>query len=798
MLKNKIKLSKFFCVVLMFILAFCFVLISSYSSKSFANSQNNAEETLWASNATLENLIEGDGNDYVFTKYKFDGEQIFDPSENSDFCMFNIINRDAMKSWHEDGSPRYWIMEQDCVLKNHDENFEKAHLLMKYDTEQVEGIDKGYLYIECRDNNGQLMPISYNCVLTDGSKARYNIDEENPQPVKIYRESIKYEISKIAYIQLKCANTTTRVDAIENETSELLNSYDEEFSKNQNLNFCLDAENKIDAYLSEIYADECWLGYLNRPAFKIDDLKFRNIENARGVIVPKKYERWANFLITNMKDSIDRAENVNGICVFQTNNIEIAKQNFQTWLKELQNYDSFSIVEQHSLEIEQLAPEIEEVNEFTALYNKIKQSVFLAFMFDRFANSNNSNVCFAEERISQAILQYRKYGNKSNELDTIFDVNEYLNEASFYDVSIFQCWHEIFTKWIALNQNENYVNINTLPQGLPNDGSMCIAVHGFKLHDDGTPDQEFIDRLDIAFKTWQTYPNSFIAIMGGGTAKEDSKITEALVGANYLLTKGVPRAQLIIEDKSLNTIENVDYLYKILCINSQYSSVKNICVCSSDYHIRRCATLWEGKCVGSLLRPDIYNNNIATDIKLVSNCASKTEKDIWTEKQDTQGLWLTRLLMYVDYSGNIKGILPSTLDSIELQSDTVCYINEKFNPKIVANFIRDNSAFFEYKNYNENLFTFNYDVSNLCNVECDTSKIGKSICNVTFSYNDPKEDEPVVKTLTFDVNVIGSQAENYFTTQTWDKNFIVILLAIISIAIFWILKNKFYKTKMKH
>lgn len=784
-------------IALLAICAICFVAtILAIEMKFDAYAQDvNASKNSTEVNKELVPLVEGEGHDYIFTKYYFDGTKIEDPSVNSDFCMFNVYNRDAMKTWDEFGNDRFWILEKDCVLKNKTDQYVNAHFLMKFDQDDDERCDRtGYLYITCTDDSGNLIPMSLGCVLTDGSKATYKIEENNSQPVKNYRMDIKYEISKIAYIQLQCANTTTHVDELDSQTGTLLDNYDKDFEDNPTLDFCLSAENDISSFITEIKSDPCWEGYLNRRLFKLESLDFKNVENARNVITPEKYKNWAEYLSPGLRDKADRSEKVAAIYQLQIDNIDAAISKLNTWLSSLESKDKYSIVNQYQDEIDALKSRLDYITDFSELYEAINDYKFLSFIFDREANSNGQeNVALAEERVTQAINLYRTYGHQSDDFKAIVDVKEYIAESATYNQAIANCWDKVFDKWLALNKDENYVNINTVPSGLPNDGTMCIAVHGFKLNDDGSPQQEYINRLDMALKTWQTYPNSYIAIMGGGTAKDDPKITEARVGANYLLSKGVPSEKLILEDKSTNTIENVGNLFKMLCDRIEYTNIDKICVCSSDYHIRRCATLWEGKCICSSNLPEIYNDGVNRNINLVSNVSSKTEKDIWTEAQDSQGLWLIRLLMYPDYSGSFKALNPSTFVSIETPVNQFAYLNEKYTPVINATFMRDNKVNNAELN-DDTSYTYTIDVADICDIYCDTSKLGVTTCVAKFQYDATYEH--IEKTLYFPVTVIERPVppeppspDNPEITnaggsaQTGDNNFYVFAsLAIIALV----------------
>ena len=83
-------------------------------------------------------------------------------------------------------------------------------------------------------------------------------------------------------------------------------------------------------------------------------------------------------------------------------------------------------------------------------------------------------------------------------------------------------WEKIMEYWDYVNTDMN-VNVD----GLPNDDSLCITVLGVALNDDGTMKDELVGRLQTALASAQKYPNAYVAVTGGGTAKNNPNATEA-------------------------------------------------------------------------------------------------------------------------------------------------------------------------------------------------------------------------------------------------------------------------------
>ncbi|MDN6070406.1 MAG: YdcF family protein [Lactococcus plantarum] len=76
-----------------------------------------------------------------------------------------------------------------------------------------------------------------------------------------------------------------------------------------------------------------------------------------------------------------------------------------------------------------------------------------------------------------------------------------------------------------------------------------------------------------------------ILVMSGGQGG-DEKIPEAVAMSNYALTKGVSTADIVLEDKSKTTLENLKFSKKILDDRSQGERYQSAFV-SNDYHIFR-------------------------------------------------------------------------------------------------------------------------------------------------------------------------------------------------------------------
>ena len=124
---------------------------------------------------------------------------------------------------------------------------------------------------------------------------------------------------------------------------------------------------------------------------------------------------------------------------------------------------------------------------------------------------------------------------------------------------------------------------DVLPDGLPDTDELCIVVLGFQLNPDGSMRDELINRLNVALRSAEKYPNAYIVCTGGDTASGNASATEAGEMAKWLEEHGVDEGRIIVEDSSLTTAQNAIYTYDILV--SEYPSVRYLAIVSSDYHI---------------------------------------------------------------------------------------------------------------------------------------------------------------------------------------------------------------------
>ena len=182
-----------------------------------------------------------------------------------------------------------------------------------------------------------------------------------------------------------------------------------------------------------------------------------------------------------------------------------------------------------------------------------------------------------QDLIEELVVDYGSYGAEAAPR-----VQDLLLELTAADPDLGPRWKKIMDLWGSLNAGET-LNYDVLPDGLPDTNALCIVVLGFQLEPDGTMRDELIERLQVARRSAEKYPNAYVVCTGGGTAETNEEATEAGEMAKWLIENGVDESRVIVENKSLTTAQNAIYTYDIL--TTQYPEVKQLAIVSSDYHI---------------------------------------------------------------------------------------------------------------------------------------------------------------------------------------------------------------------
>ena len=185
----------------------------------------------------------------------------------------------------------------------------------------------------------------------------------------------------------------------------------------------------------------------------------------------------------------------------------------------------------------------------------------------------------AASYIQQLIGYYQNYQESAQT-----DIDRLLADLTGVSEAQGEAWQKIMDFWSYVN-TEMEIPTGVLPDGLPEDDSLCIVVLGYQLNTYGTIKPELTGRLEVALESAEKYPNAYILCTGGATASRNKKKTEAGQMANWLKKRGVSEDRIIVEDQAYSTVENAKYACQILA--EEYPQVKHLALISSDYHVPR-------------------------------------------------------------------------------------------------------------------------------------------------------------------------------------------------------------------
>lgn len=157
-----------------------------------------------------------------------------------------------------------------------------------------------------------------------------------------------------------------------------------------------------------------------------------------------------------------------------------------------------------------------------------------------------------------------------------------LERLSALDPALGSLWTKLMRTWSEVNSGLT-VNPGVLPDGLPEDGSLCIVVLGFQLESDGSMAPELLGRCETALRCAEKYPHALIAVTGGGTAWSNPSATEAGVMADWLISHGVAAERILKEDASRTTGDNAEFTARLLL--EKHPEVNALAIVSSDYHV---------------------------------------------------------------------------------------------------------------------------------------------------------------------------------------------------------------------
>lgn len=291
-------------------------------------------------------------------------------------------------------------------------------------------------------------------------------------------------------------------------------------------------------------------------------------------------------------------------------------------------------------------------------------------------------------------------------VNSSIDIEHNLDELKATNPELGDAFDKIMSTWLIADTIMP-INMDVLPDGLPNDNSLCIITLGFQLNQEtGEMQQELIDRLKVTLASANKYPNATIAVTGGGTSPADPTKTEGGLMAEWLIANGVDESRIIVEDKAGTTVENAINTFAYL---KAMPNIKNVAIISSDSHVQRGVGIFE-----AVFELEAYKAK-TDSLRIISNAACKntTRKESMVNQMSSIKQAMERVLN-TRLTCNLKNPL-STLDKITIEGLKNEYLlNEKIEYDIIGTFTDHNGK------------TYEMNINDLVEVnEVNTSKLGK-------------------------------------------------------------------------
>jgi len=117
------------------------------------------------------------------------------------------------------------------------------------------------------------------------------------------------------------------------------------------------------------------------------------------------------------------------------------------------------------------------------------------------------------------------------------------------------------------------------------ENTQAMIVLGAQVKPDGTPSVQLQWRLDKALEIYRAYPQPIVVC---GAQGKNEPVTEAVAMFDYLSGEGVPASDLIVEDSSFNTRQNLKNAKRLLG-----EDITRVLIVTSDYHLPRALALAE-------------------------------------------------------------------------------------------------------------------------------------------------------------------------------------------------------------
>ena len=137
-----------------------------------------------------------------------------------------------------------------------------------------------------------------------------------------------------------------------------------------------------------------------------------------------------------------------------------------------------------------------------------------------------------------------------------------------------------FVLWTALVA---FVCVKEYTVPKPDRTTQAIIVLGAQVKPDGTLSLQLQYRMELALEQYHAHPQVIVVC---GAQGGNEPMTEAQAMHDYLVSNGVPEGDILMDDTSFNTRQNLTNAQKLLG-----DDVKKVLIVTSNYHLPRAMAL---------------------------------------------------------------------------------------------------------------------------------------------------------------------------------------------------------------
>ena len=137
-----------------------------------------------------------------------------------------------------------------------------------------------------------------------------------------------------------------------------------------------------------------------------------------------------------------------------------------------------------------------------------------------------------------------------------------------------------FVLWTALVA---FVCVKEYTVPKPDGTTQAIIVLGAQVKPDGALSLQLQYRMELALEQYRAHPQVIVVC---GAQGGNEPMTEAQAMHDYLVSNGVPEGDILMDDTSFNTRQNLANAQKLL-----EDDVKKVLIVTSNYHLPRAMAL---------------------------------------------------------------------------------------------------------------------------------------------------------------------------------------------------------------